>query len=105
MRNVCAGFAQGSSGKLGNKSIPPATQALLTLPFDPALVGVLRSFVDLQEARHEADYDLARQWRRFDVLKYVQAAGDAFDNWQKVRNTPNATVFLTALLLQRQWAR
>jgi hypothetical protein len=105
MRQICSNFVQGSAGKSGNKSIPPVTQNLLTLPLDPALVTVLEAFVDLQEARHQADYDLAKQWNRLDVLNHVQTARQAFIEWAKVRQTPNAAVFMAALVLQQHWTR
>jgi hypothetical protein len=105
MRHVCSGFVLGNAGKAGNKAIPPATQALLTLPLDPGLVQVLEAFVALQEARNQADYELAKVWNRLDVLSSVQTARDAFRNWEKVRKTENASVFVAALLLQKHWAR
>jgi len=105
MRNVCAGFVQGNLGRPGNRSIPVATRTVLVLLLDPLLVRVLEAFVDLQEARHQADYDTAKQWTRLDAVKQVQAARQAFEGWAIVRRTPNATVFLAALLLQKQWTR
>ncbi len=105
MRSVCAGFAQGQAGQRGNRSVPPATRALLDFPLDPALVRILDAFVVLQEVRHQADYDLGRQWTRVTALDYVRVARDAFTDWGHVRGSPNAAVFLTALLLQRHWAR
>ncbi len=105
MRTVCAGFVQGSAGQHGNKSIPSPTRALLTFPFDPALVRVLDAFVRLQATRHLADYDLAKKWTRLDAEYHVLFARSAFADWERFRTTPNATVFLTALLLQRHWAR
>jgi len=105
MRNVCAGFVQGNAGQPGNKSIPLLRRRVLNLPLDPALVAVLEAFVDLQEARHQADYDLARTWNRLDVLRHVGVARQAFADWATVRRTPNAAVFAAAMLLQKQWAR
>lgn len=105
MRQVCSGFMKWSGGQTGNKNIPEATQTLLTKPLDPRLVTVLNAFVDLQEARHQADYDLAKAWLRTEVLDHVQSARDAFSDWAQVRKTDGATVFLTALLLQKHWAR
>jgi hypothetical protein len=104
MRDVCVGFVEGNAKPNSNR-IPPATKAVLTLPLDVDFVEVLKVFVDLQEARHQADYDLAKVWTRLDAVNHVQAARQAFDNWEKVRRTPNASVFVAALLLQRQWAR
>jgi hypothetical protein len=105
MRSVCAGFVLGHAGQPGNKSIPPATRAALVFPLDPALLRVLDAFVALQEARHQADYDLGRRWSRVKALRHVRLARSAFADWMSVRTTPNAAVFLTALLLQRHWAR
>lgn len=104
MRDVCAGFVEGNARPNSNR-IPPATRAVLALPLDPDLVRVLETFVDLQEARHQADYDLAKVWTRLDAVNHVQAASQAFSDWEKVRRTPNASVFVAALLLQRHWAR
>lgn len=105
MRQVCAGFVQGSAGPRGNNRIPPATRELLTIPLDQAFVTVLQAFVDLQEARHQADYDVARRWNRLEVLNHVQTARQAFADWARIRQTQNANVFLASLLLQRHWAR
>jgi hypothetical protein len=105
MRQVCAGFVQGNAGQPGNKSIPSTTRKLLDLPLQQSLVVVLQAFVDLQEARHQADYDLTRQWNRLDVLTYVGTARQAFTDWAQVRRTPNAAVVMAALLLQKQWAK
>ncbi len=105
MREVCSGFVRGNAGQPGNKSIPPTTQALLTLPLNASLVRVLEAFVDLQEARHQADYDLAKVWNRLDVVSHVQTAQQAFAAWENVRKTSNASVFMAALLLQKHWSR
>jgi hypothetical protein len=104
MRDVCAGFVEGNA-KPNSKRIPPATKAVLTLPLHPHLVRVLETFVDLQEARHQADYDLAKVWTRLDAVSHVEAARQAFQDWATVRKTPNASVFMAALLLQKHWAR
>ncbi len=92
---VCKQFARGT--------ISPATRGLLSLPLDGLLVSVLDAFVELQEARHAADYDLATNWKRLDVLRRVQKANWAFANWAKVRGTENASVFLAAMLFQKSW--
>jgi hypothetical protein len=66
---------------------------------------VIQAFVALQEARNEADYDVGKQWNRFDVLTYVRVTRRAFSDWATIRSVPNATVFLAALLLQKHWGR
>lgn len=104
MRDVCSGFVAGNANRASNR-IPPATKALLTLPLDSGLVQVLQAFVDLQEARHQADYDLAKIWNRLDAVNHVQTARQAFSDWEQIRRTPNASTFMAALLLQKYWGR
>jgi hypothetical protein len=108
MRGVCKGFVDGHNAtvKKSQPGQPPlATRRLIALPLDAPLFAVIQAFVALQEARNEADYNLDRQLNRFDVLTRVQTARQAFADWATVRGTPNATVFVVALLLQKHWGR
>jgi hypothetical protein len=104
MRDVCAAFVEGNARPAGNR-IPPATKALLSFPLAPALVQVLQAFVDLQEARHDADYNPSKIWNRLDVLNYVYIVQQAFADWKTIEKTPNASTFMAALLLQKHWGR
>jgi hypothetical protein len=95
MREVCRQFVAGS---------PAApTRALITIPIESQLRSVCEVFLMLQDARHKADYDVIQAFDRLDALSLIEAAQTAFANWRAIRSTPNASVFLTALLLQRQW--
>jgi hypothetical protein len=108
MRNVCKNFFDGQRAILKRQVAlqpPLATRRVLSLPLEASLIAVIQAFVALQEARNEADYDIAKPWRRVDVLNRVQAARQAFADWASIRTVPNATVFLTALLLQKHWGR
>jgi hypothetical protein len=111
MRTVCKGFVEADlvvRGGRPSNQIPAPTRALLpllTLPLEPALVTVLQAFVELQEARHQADYDPTMTWNRLGAASHVATARNAFASWQTIRRTPNAVVFATALLLQKQWIR
>jgi hypothetical protein len=95
MNAVCRDFVKGKT----------SSAPLLALPLDPALVAVLDAFVELQAARHRADYDLNEQWNRLEAQNRVQTARQAFADWATVRNTPNAAVFVAALLLEKRWKR
>lgn len=98
MKTVCQQFAKGRKADLGG-----GTKELATDPIEPALVNLAAAFVDLQEARHQADYDLSRTFIRLDVLSKVNSAEQAFRDWGSVKGQPNAVVFLAALLLQNRW--
>jgi uncharacterized protein (UPF0332 family) len=101
MRNVCKGFVQANvaagRGRLSD-DVSDATRALLA-------VNVLAAFVELQEARHQADYDPTKTWNRLGAETHVSAARNAFASWQAIRRSSNTAVFVAALLLQRQWGR
>jgi len=108
MRNVCRNFFDGHNAVKNGKTPgqpPPATRKLISLPLDPRLLNVVKAFIELYDARNEADYDLATHWSRLDALDHVRQSRQAFADWQAVRNSPNATVFVTALLLQKHWGR
>ncbi len=60
---------------------------------------VALSFMQLQEARHSADYDLDSAWNRAKVSQYVQVAKDAFAAWDRVWRDSEANVFLLSFLL------
>jgi hypothetical protein len=62
------------------------------------LTRVAEAFVDLQQARHEADYDTAQRFTRREVLDLVEQAEQAFQDWHVVRNSLQADTFLVGLL-------
>jgi uncharacterized protein (UPF0332 family) len=97
MKRICQHFAGGG--------LPEPMRSLVVPPLEPRLISVAKAFVHLQEQRHTADYDVNRQFDRVTVLDLVDSVQAAFADWAAVRSTPNAAVFLTALLLNRQWGR
>lgn len=71
-----------------------------TMPTD--LRGVADTFVDLQEARHEADYDTTKVYSRQEVLDLVLRCQRAIAAWHRVKGSPWAETYLVALLANRQ---
>lgn len=108
MRNVCKGFIEANvAAARGRPSdgIPNATRVLLVFPLVPALVAVLEAVVEIQEAPHEADYDLAKPWNRLRAANHVATARNAFASWQAIRHDLNTSVLVAAILLRGQWGR
>jgi hypothetical protein len=64
---------------------------------------VATTFVSLQEARHGADYDLSRTFRRQEALDFVESARQAFEAWERVRKTDDARVYLACFHLWKRW--
>jgi hypothetical protein len=61
---------------------------LLALPIEPEIRNVAATFVDLQQARHTADYDHLAQFSRVNALLKVSQAEKAFIDWRAVRQNP-----------------
>lgn len=87
------------------KNLPASIAGLVTAPLEPEIVGVSKAFVELQQARHSADYDLSSRLSRNEARRIVALANGAIADWHTVRRTDNARVFLTALLLHERWNR
>ena len=68
------------------------------LPLQDEIARVAAAFVDLQQYRHEADYDMGRRFTRLEVLSIVSDAKRAFADWGEVRNSVQADTFLVGLL-------
>ena len=81
-----------------NEVKPKLAPGLNSQPLQSELLQVASAFVDLQEARHEADYDTARRFTRREVLDLVSQAEQAFADWSRVRGSVQADTFLIGIL-------
>ena len=68
-----------------------------TVPID--LEAVAATFVVLQEARLQADYDNTKMWSPVDAQVLVGDVHDAFAYWTTVRTHLAATEYLLSLLI------
>lgn len=97
MKKVCNSFSSGS--------LPPATRALITGTIRQEIRLVAETFSELQEARHEADYDTLASLSKADVVTKIAEVERSFSMLASFRGQPDSHVFLVALLLQRHWSR
>lgn len=81
------------------RDTPSALLPLVPGGPDPSLRLVAEAFLELQEWRHRADYDLSARLQVPDALRLVGLAHDAFAAWDKVRTAPSTQVFSLTLLL------
>ena len=86
----------------GGNVTPKLIAGLNGLSLQPELVTVAKIFLDLQQARHEAEYDRTIRFTRPQVLRLSNQARRAFSNWRRVRKSLQADVFLVALLTHAQ---
>lgn len=94
MKNLCARYRN-----------PPAhiPFPLIAAPLETEIQNIADAFVELQEARHSADYDTGTPLDRYDVLQKIDLVERAFSDWNTIKNKPNANVFLAALLFEGRW--
>lgn len=92
MKKAARAFAASVAGQ-------NAWRAVLGAAPSVALVEVALAFSALQEARHEADYDLARSCTRGKAAAFVARARDAFTHWDAVAGTPEGEAFPVELLV------
>jgi hypothetical protein len=64
------------------------------------LSRMAETFVDLQQARNKADYDIGEPFRPLDAAVYVAQARLAFVAWAEVRDEPLAHRYLYSLLVR-----
>src|SRR5947199_10672670 len=73
---------------------------------DPAVVAHLKklatAFSELYEQRPTADYDLARQWSRTEVLTLIGAVAEAFSSGNAIRDEPIMNHYLLSLFLKKR---
>ncbi len=97
MKEVCIPVSRGTR--------VPALDGLLAAGFSPELRRVAQAFVTLQAERHRADYDLLATFNRLETLGLLAEATLAFENWNRVQDTDEANVFLSALLFAKRWSK
>jgi hypothetical protein len=101
MKKACQAFARWNLGS-------PSRPLVELLPHgpDPRVVTVADAFIDLQQARHDADYDLSSRFSRTDVLTQYELAETAFREFQSMyKSDPQRRVFLMALVFHGRWKR
>lgn len=90
-----------------NVNNPPQPLAMV-IPRGPGIEiqNIGAAFVDLQQARHEADYDLLRRFSRSDVLALLRLADGAFADLVSIEKAnPERRAFLLALVFHGRWKR
>ncbi len=82
---------------------PLALFGQIALPAE--VVYVAQAFVDLQEGRHRADYDVAEDVTPTTADTLVSQAETAFNRWQTVRGQDRANLFLHLLFSYEQFTK
>ncbi|MCY4327718.1 MAG: hypothetical protein OXC53_09050 [Rhodobacteraceae bacterium] len=94
MKQTAVAFTKGT---LPPKLVIGANNQVLQRP----LIAVAETFVQLQEARHAADYDRSLRFTRQEVLDLIDLTEQAFQDWKQIHNSLQADTFLIGLLTYR----
>ncbi len=90
---------------LQKSPLPQQMTSLFGASVPTELKNVAATFIELQELRHEADYNRARSFDKSDGRNALGRVETAFRDWDQVRTTPAAQIFLVLLLLGDRWNR
>lgn len=102
-RAMVHGTMKAAARAFESGNLPDYLRTLATDPLPARISTVARAFVQLQEERHKADYDVADRFDRARAQSAVALAAQLFTDWNTVRNTEDAHVFLAALLFWNTW--
>lgn len=83
--------------KAAPNTIPQFFLGLVSGPFQPGLKRITTAFQELQELRHQADYDLQTHFGLIESSSAVAYASACFTEWPGAKTDPGTTVFLIAL--------
>jgi hypothetical protein len=93
-----------TSAMIAKNKLPKCVESPTSAYTAPADLRVVAdAFVRLQQARHEADYDLACTLRRNEVLAFIRTARRAFEAWERIRKTDDARIYLACFQLWKRW--
>ncbi len=90
MDKACKEMVKQGVGKL--------KPALGTAALPVELVRVAQAFVQLQQVRHDADYNLSKSFTRQEALDLIDLCDEAHTEWKTIRKSAAADVFCAALL-------
>jgi len=78
----------------------------ILLEHNPPLLQIAaRTFVEMQQLRHDADYDPGALFQRQDVLLKLSEIRAIFDGWEVCKQTAEGQLFLLSLLLWKEWGK
>ena len=91
--------------QLQQSTLTPSLDGLMPCGISPQLRTVTNIFVEAQEARQRADYDIAARFGRSTTYFLVDQVESAFRAWKQIRMSEEANIFLAALAFASRWDR
>src|SRR5439155_24218532 len=63
---------------------------------------VANAFIQAQQRRNDADYNMAKEWTPVEVETQIASVNEAFSAWSIIRDEPLAQAYLVSLLGARE---
>lgn len=95
MKEACASFAGGTLKDAIIKGLPRDANGNYPIPSE--IRNIARTFVELQEKRHLADYDLSETFRKVEVLRLIEQAELHVKDFQQLAVSDTRKFFLACL--------
>lgn len=102
MKQACASFGGGMLKASVAKGLPSGAVGYYSIP--PEIRSLARMFVDLQDRRHLADYDLAERFTRSDVLIMIENAKRHVTAFAQLPPSDDKRFFLACLWAWKELA-
>jgi hypothetical protein len=98
MKEACRSFGGGTLKKSVAKGLP----ATFSIPVE--ICDLAQTFIDLQDKRHLADYDLTERFKRADVLTLIREARKHGDSFRNLPSSDEKRFFLACLWAWKELA-
>ena len=102
MKQACASFGGGVLKASVSKGLP--RNELGNYPIPNVIQNFARTFVELQEKRHFADYDLSERFKRSEVLSLIDQARKHVVAFQVLPTSDDRKFFLACLWAWKELA-
>ncbi len=95
MKDACASFAGGALKSSLTKRLPCNPSGVYLIPVE--ISDLAGTFVELQEKRHMADYDLSERFQKAEVLTLIDQAERHIENFRQLAVSDTRKFFLACM--------
>jgi uncharacterized protein (UPF0332 family) len=101
MKEACTSFASGQLKASIVKKLPRNSKGIYPIPVE--ISDIAGTFVELQEKRHIADYDLSERFQRGEVLILINQAELHIENFRQLAVSDTRKFFLACLWAYKEF--
>lgn len=95
MKDACVSFAGGTLKEAIIKGLPRDANGNYSIPIE--IRSIAATFVELQEKRHLADYDLSETFFKVEVLRLIEQANLDVESFRRLAVSDTRKFFLACL--------